>query len=81
MSIWLIVAVMILTFAMRIFRPNIFIETIVSTILIICLAIYPWARGFDNFDWISTVFYAILMTSALGLHFCNLIALRDNLKI
>lgn len=62
---------------MRIFKPNLIIETFASTVIIVLLAFYPIARGLDKmggFDWF---WFAVLMTLSLILHVINVFLLAE----
>lgn len=66
-----------ITFCMRIFKPNLIVETLASTVMIVLLVFYPIVRGLDNmhgFDWF---WFAVLMTLALILHVVNVLLLAE----
>ena len=62
---------------MRIFKPNLIIETLASTVMIVLLALYPITRGFDKMDGVNWIFFALLMTLALILHVANVMLLAE----
>lgn len=62
---------------MRFFKTNLIIETFASTVLIVMLAFYPIARGFDKMDWVRWIFFALLMTLSLMLHVANVFLLAE----
>ena len=62
---------------MRIFKPNLIIETFASTVTIVLLAFYPIARGLDKmggFDWF---WFAVIMALSLLLHVINVFLLAE----
>ena len=73
----ILIACAAIAICMRIFKPNLIIETFASTAMIVMLAFYPIARGFDKMDWVSLVFFAILMTLSLILHVTNVFLLAE----
>jgi len=73
----ILIACAAIAICMRIFKPNLIIETFASTVMIVMLAFYPIARGFDRMDWVSLVFFAILMTLSLILHVTNVFLLAE----
>lgn len=62
---------------LRIFKPNFIIETFASTVMIVMIAFYPIARGFDKMDLVSWIFFALLMTHSLILHVVNVFLLAE----
>ena len=74
----ILIACAVISICMRIFKPNLIIETLASTVMIVMLVFYPIARGFDKMDWISWIFFALLMTLSLMLHIANVLLLAEN---
>ena len=66
-----------ISICMRFFKPNLIIETFASTAMIVMLAFYPIARGFDKMDCGSWIFFALLMTLSLMLHIANVLLLAE----
>lgn len=62
---------------MRIFKPNLIVETFASTIMIVLIAFYPIARGLDKMDWVSWFWFASLMTLTLILHVATVFLLAE----
>ena len=62
---------------MRFFKPNLIIETFASTVMIVMIAFYPIARGFDRMDLVSWTMFALLMTLSLMLHVANVFLLAE----
>lgn len=62
---------------LRIFKPNLIIETFASTVMIVMLAFYPIVRGFDKMDWLNWILFAVLMTISLILHVINVFLLAE----
>lgn len=73
----ILIACAVISICMRIFKPNLIIETLASTVMIVMLVFYPIARGFDKMDWISLIFFALLMTLSLILHVANVFLLAE----
>lgn len=73
----ILIACAAITICMRIFKPNLIIETFASTAMIVMLAFYPIARGFDRMDGVSWIFFALLMTLSLMLHVANVFLLAE----
>lgn len=67
----------VIAICMRIFKPNLIIETFASTVMIVLLAFYPIARGLDNMDGIDWFWFASLMTLSLILHVANVLLLAE----
>ena len=62
---------------MRFLKPNLIIETLASSVMIVMLAFYPIASGFDKMDWASWISFALLMTLSLILHVSNVFLLAE----
>lgn len=65
---------------LRIFKPNFIIETFASTVMIVMIvmiAFYPIARGFDKMDLFNWILFAVLMTLTLILHVANVFLLAE----
>lgn len=62
---------------MRIFKPNLIIETFASTVMIVLIAFYPIARGLDKMDWVSWILFALQMSLSLLLHVANVFLLAE----
>lgn len=62
---------------LRIFKPNFIIETFASTVMIVMIAFYPIARGFDKMDLFNWILFAVLMTFSLILHVINVFLLAE----
>ena len=73
----ILIACAVIAICMRIFKPNLIIETLASTVLIVMLVFYPIARGFDKMDCGSQIFFAVLMTLSLILHVTNVFLLAE----
>ena len=73
----ILIACTAIAICMRIFKPNLIIETFASTVMIVMLAFYPIARGFDKMDWASWIFFALLMILSLILHVANVFLLAE----
>ena len=73
----ILIACAAIAICMRIFNPNLIIETFASTVMIVMLAFYPIARGFDKMDWVSWTMFALLMTLSLMLHVANVLLLAE----
>ena len=73
----ILIACAAIALCMRFFKPNLIIETFASTVLILMLAFYPIARGFDKMDLVSWTMFALLMTLSLILHVANVFLLAE----
>ncbi len=73
----ILIACAAIAICMRIFKPNLIIETFASTAMIVMLAFYPIARGFDRMDLVSWTMFALLMTLSLMLHVANVFLLVE----
>ena len=73
----ILIACAAIAICMRFFKPNLIIETFASTAMIVMLAFYPIARGFDRMDWFSWTMFALLMTLSLILHVANVFLLAE----
>lgn len=73
----ILIACLAIAICLRIFKPNLIIETLASSVMIVMLAYYPIARGFDKMDWSSWIFFAVLMTLSLILHVTNVFLLAE----
>lgn len=73
----ILIACLAIALYLRFFKPNLIIETLASSVMIVMLAYYPIARGFDKMDWASWVFFAVLMTLSLILHVTNVFLLAE----
>ena len=76
----ILIACAAIAICMRFFKPNLIIETFASTVMIVMIvmiAFYPIARGFDRMDLVSWIFFALLMTLSLILHISNVFLLAD----
>ena len=62
---------------MRIFKPNLIIETFASTVIIVLLAFYPITRGLDKMFVIDWIWFAVLMALSLLLHVANVFLLAE----
>jgi hypothetical protein len=67
----------VIAICMRFFKPNLIIETLASTVMIVMLVFYPIARGFDKMDGVNWIFFALLMTLSLILHVINVFLLAE----
>lgn len=73
----ILIACAAIALCMRFFKPNLIIETLVSSVMIVMLAFYPIARGFDKMDLVSWTIFALLMTLSLILHVANVFLLAE----
>jgi hypothetical protein len=73
----ILIACAAIAICMRIFKPNLIIETLASTVMIVMLVFYPIARGFDKMDGVNWFFFALLMTLSLILHVINVFLLAE----
>lgn len=73
----ILIACVVITICLRIFKPNLIIETLASSVLIVMLAFYPIARGFDKMDWLNWFCFVLLMTHSLILHVVNVFLLAE----
>lgn len=73
----ILIACAAIAICMRFFKTNLIIETFASTVLIVMLAFYPIARGFDKMDCVNWIFFALLMTHTLILHISNVFLLAE----
>lgn len=73
----ILIACAAIAICMRFFKPNLIIETFASTAMIVMIAFYPIARGFDRMDWVSWTMFALLMTLSLILHVANVFLLAE----
>lgn len=73
----ILIACAVIAICMRFFKPNLIIETFASTAMIVMLAFYPIARGFDEMDWVNWVMFSLLMTLSLTLHVANVFLLAE----
>jgi hypothetical protein len=73
----ILIACAAIAICMRIFKPNLIIETLASTVMIVMLVFYPIARGFDKMDGVNWIFFALLMTLSLILHVINVFLLAE----
>lgn len=73
----ILIACAAIALCMRFFKPNLIIETLVSSVMIVMLAFYPIARGFDKMDLVSWTMFALLMTLSLILHVANVFLLAE----
>lgn len=73
----ILIACAAIAICMRIFKPNLIIETFASTVMIVMIAFYPIAHGFDKMDWLSWILFAVLMTFLLMLHVANVFLLAE----
>jgi hypothetical protein len=73
----ILIACAAISICMRIFKPNLIIETLASTVMIVMLVFYPIARGFDKMDGVNWIFFALLMTLSLILHVINVFLLAE----
>lgn len=73
----ILIAYAVITICMRFFKTNLIIETFASTVLIVMLAFYPIARGFDKMDCVSWILFALLMSLSLILHVANVFLLAE----
>lgn len=76
-SLAILIVCAVIAICMRIFKPNLIIETFASTAMIVMIAFYPITRGFDKMDWVSWIFFALLMTLSLMLHVANVFLLAE----
>lgn len=73
----ILIACAVIAICMRFLKLGLIIETFASTVMIVMLAFYPIARGFDNMDWVSWILFALQMTLALVLHVANVLLLAE----
>lgn len=73
----ILIAYAAIALCMRFFKPNLIIETFASTVMIVMLAFYPIASGFDKMDLVSWTMFALLMTLSLILHVANVFLLAE----
>lgn len=73
----ILIACAAIAICMRIFKPNLIIETFASTVMIVMLAFYPIVSGFDKMDWLNWILFAVLMTFSLMLHVANVFLLAE----
>ena len=76
-SLAILIICAVISISMRIFKPNLIIETFASTVTIVLLAFYPIARGLDKmggFDWF---WFAVIMALSLLLHVINVFLLAE----
>ena len=73
----ILIACAAIALCMRFFKPNLIIETFASSAMIVMIAFYPIARGFDKMDLGSWIFFALLMTLSLILHVANVFLLAE----
>ena len=71
----ILIACAAIAICMRIFKPNLIIETFASTAMIVMIAFYPIARGLDNMDWVSWILFALQIS--LMLHVANVFLLAE----
>lgn len=77
LSLAILIGCAVIAICMRFLKPNLIIETFASTVMIVMLAFYPIARGFDKMDGVNWVMFALLMTLALILHVINVFLLAE----
>lgn len=73
----ILIACAAIAICMRFLKPNLIIETLESSVMIVMLAFYPIARGFDKMDWVNWIFFTVLMTFSLMLHVSNVFLLAE----
>lgn len=73
----ILIACAAISICMRFFKPGLIVETLASSVMIVMLALYPIARGFDKMDVVSWIFFALLMTLSLMLHVANVFLLAE----
>lgn len=75
LAILIVCAVIIL--CMRFFKLGLIVETLSTTVMIVLLAFYPIARGFDKMEVLNWFWFAVLMTLTLILHVVNVFLLAE----
>ena len=76
-SLAILIICAVISISMRIFKPNLIIETFASTVMIVILAFYPIARGLDKMFLLDWFWFAVLITLALILHVINVFLLAE----
>lgn len=76
-SLVILIICAVISISMRIFKPNLIIETLASTVMIVLLAFYPIARGLDKMFWLDWFWFAVLITLELILHVINVFLLAE----